>query len=305
MTRGASSLPHHAARAAIGAHFAGRASPATETAMRAHMTDCSDCRGFYKRHHLLARLDPAALPAEERIGRALGFRARRAESFRARLRTLVFPTMATACVALAVLVIFDARPNIDMGTLGGFPNPPAMVRAEQSSAAPHAIDVEPIARDTGSAMAKTPHLLVYRFAPGAHTPALVQGNVGSVGSVGSMRNGDELAFAYTNPAARRYVAIFGVDDHQRVYWFHPAWREGAPAPAALPAAAGPGPFELPEAIRHAIDGRRLAIHALFADRAVGVEEIEAAVRSGASGVALATRLGGDVAVVEHDVDVSR
>ena len=26
-----------------------------------------------------------------------------------------------------------------MGTLGGFPNPPAMVRAELSSAAPHAI----------------------------------------------------------------------------------------------------------------------------------------------------------------------
>jgi hypothetical protein len=26
-----------------------------------------------------------------------------------------------------------------MGTLGGFPNSPAMVRAEQSSAAPHAI----------------------------------------------------------------------------------------------------------------------------------------------------------------------
>ena len=27
---------------------------------------------------------------------------------------------------------------VDMGTLGGFPNPPAMVRGEQSSPAPHA-----------------------------------------------------------------------------------------------------------------------------------------------------------------------
>jgi hypothetical protein len=31
-------------------------------------------------------------------------------------------------------------PTIVMETLGGFPNLPAMVRAEQSSAAPHAFD---------------------------------------------------------------------------------------------------------------------------------------------------------------------
>jgi len=34
-----------------------------------------------------------------------------------------------------------AEPCIDMETLGGFPNPPAMVRAEQSSAAPHATEL--------------------------------------------------------------------------------------------------------------------------------------------------------------------
>jgi len=32
-----------------------------------------------------------------------------------------------------------ARPATNMGTLGGFPNPPAMLRGEQSSPAPHAI----------------------------------------------------------------------------------------------------------------------------------------------------------------------
>jgi hypothetical protein len=273
MTSAVSPDEHHAARAAIGAHFAGRASPATETTMRAHLAGCSDCRGLYRRHHLLSRIDPAAVSAEERIGRALGFQPRRAPSFgfRSRLRdwvrTLAFPVAATAVAAIAVLVV--VRPGTD---------------------------VAPVARGPSAVTAQVPHLLVYRFAPGARAPELIRG---------SMRSGDELAFAYTNPAGRRYVAIFGVDEQRRVYWFHPAWRAGAPAPAALPAAAGPGPHELPEAIQHAIAGRRLALHALFADRAVGVDEIEAAVHTGAAGGALASRLGGDVAIIERDVDVSR
>jgi len=246
---------HHAARA--------------ETTMRAHLGGCSDCRGLYRRHHLLSRIDPAAVPADERIGRALGFAPRGESGFRFRdwVRTLAFPVAATAVAAIAVLVV--VRPGTD---------------------------VAPVARGGSAVTAPVPHLLVYRFAPGARTPELVRG---------SMKSGDELAFAYTNPAGRRYVAIFGVDEQRRVYWFHPAWRAGAPAPAALPAAAGPGPHELPEAIQHAIAGRRLALHALFADRAVGVEAIEAAVHAGAAGGALASRLGGDVAVIERDVDVSR
>ena len=108
-----------------------------------------------------------------------------------------------------------------------------------------------------------------------------------------------------HPAGRRYLAIFGVDENRRVYWFHPAWTEGVPAPAALPTAAGPGLHELPEAIHHAIDGRQLTVHALFADRAIGVEEIEAAVRAGTRGTSLASGLAGDVAVVVRDVDVAR
>jgi hypothetical protein len=267
MTAAVSFDDHRAARTAIGAHFAGRASPATETTMRAHLAGCSACRDFYRRHHLLAHIDPAAVPAEERIGRGLGFRPRRGPSVGGWVRALAFPVAATAVAAVAVLIV--VRPGMD---------------------------VAPVARGAAAAAAHAPRLLVYRFAPGARTPALLQG---------SMRSEDELAFAYTNPAGRRYLAIFGVDEQRHVYWFHPAWRAGAPAPAAVPAAAGPGPHELPEAIQHAIAGRRLAVHALFADRAVGVEEIEAAVQAGAAGGALATRLGGDVAVIERDVDVSR
>src|SRR5208283_3380721 len=38
------------------------------------------------------------------------------------------------------------RPTIVMGTLGGFPSPPAMVRGEQSSPAPHALRASGLSR---------------------------------------------------------------------------------------------------------------------------------------------------------------
>jgi NADH-quinone oxidoreductase subunit J len=58
----------------------------------------------------------------------------------------LFPFEAISLLLLAAVVagVLIARPTRpggvphDMGTLGGFPNPPATVRAEQSSAAPHA-----------------------------------------------------------------------------------------------------------------------------------------------------------------------
>ena len=43
------------------------------------------------------------------------------------------PGFATVALALGAFALFESS-----GTLGGFPNPPAMVRGEQSSPAPHA-----------------------------------------------------------------------------------------------------------------------------------------------------------------------
>ena len=45
----------------------------------------------------------------------------------------------------------ETNEALSMGTLGGFPCPPAMVRAEQSSAAPHALWDGP-AMDYGDAV---------------------------------------------------------------------------------------------------------------------------------------------------------
>ncbi len=61
-------------RAHVDSHFAGTISPNAERAMREHLASCDSCRGVYQRHLLLARLDPEALPSEERIARGLGLR---------------------------------------------------------------------------------------------------------------------------------------------------------------------------------------------------------------------------------------
>ena len=60
--------------AAIDAHFAGRTSVAAEATMRAHLPACPTCREAYQRHLVVAELDPRAISAQDRLGKALGFR---------------------------------------------------------------------------------------------------------------------------------------------------------------------------------------------------------------------------------------
>jgi hypothetical protein len=108
---------------------------------------------------------------------------------------------------------------------------------------------------------------IYRVRPGA-PPASVEGAIDAA---------DELAFAYENPAGWRHLMIFGVDEHRHVYWYHPAWLDPSDDPAAISVEAGPVRRELPEAIRHALDGNRLRVYAVFSAAPPTVREIEAAV----------------------------
>jgi hypothetical protein len=99
-----------------------------------------------------------------------------------------------------------------------------------------------------------------------------------------IRANDEIAFAYTNPRGFRRLLVYGVDEHGHVYWYHPAWVEPMDDPHAIAIAAGPELHELPEAIRHALDGHELAVHAVFLNDDVSVRRVESllARSSGAS-----------------------
>ena len=66
---------HRRVRMSIDAHFGGQISRRRERGMREHLPDCDACRGYYRRHLMLASIDPATLSAEERLARGLGLAA--------------------------------------------------------------------------------------------------------------------------------------------------------------------------------------------------------------------------------------
>lgn len=124
-------------------------------------------------------------------------------------------------------------------------------------------------RARGGGAPTAPALAVFHVVGGSAAPVS-----------GPIAPGAELAFSYTNPAGRSHLLIFGVDEHHHVHWYHPAWTDPAATPVAVAAKQSVAPVELPEAIRHELDGGSLVINAVLVDRAVSVTEIEAAVRGG-------------------------
>jgi hypothetical protein len=85
---------------------------------------------------------------------------------------------------------------------------------------------------------------------------------------------DELAFAYDNVSAKRYLVIFGIDEHRHVFWYHPGWSNPSDDPTSIAIEMTPGVHHLHEAIAHDLDGRELEIHALFTDAPLSVKTIE-------------------------------
>jgi hypothetical protein len=255
-------------RRAVAAHFAGRIDAAEERRLRVHLPECPDCRRFYGRALILSGADPRAPGIRERLARGLGLPGARgaggagARGSARRRSWWLAPALAGLALVMVKLVApVTPRPYPD-----------------------------PSARGAGAAAA--PGLLVYRIPPHGTPRAIERGPIGG---------DDELAFAYSNPGAWPYLLVFAVDEHGQVYWYHPAWRIGAPPPAAIRAQAGPGPFELPSATRHALRGRHLVLYAVFARRPLGVEEIERAARATGEGDRLA--LPGDLQIIRRAVEV--
>jgi hypothetical protein len=89
-------------RASIDRHFSGWIETGEEHRLRAHLAGCASCRSHYRRHMLLAQLDPSVPDVRTRIGRGLGIR-KEYKLPRSMLAILVFASAAAATALLLVL----------------------------------------------------------------------------------------------------------------------------------------------------------------------------------------------------------
>jgi len=243
-------------RDAIAAHFAGAGTPAAEREMRAHLPVCDQCHGYYEQNLLLSTLDPAGLPREARLAWGLGLRPARSPG------RFGFGWLGLSGAAVAALLI--------VAFTGGGLTRRGGPRGDAESAPPPG-QVAVRGGPASVAAARAPEVQIYRFARGGRPGAAAE-RAGEV-----VHAGDELAFAYRNPAGRGRLLVFAVDEHGHVYWYHPGWSDAAANPTAVPISAEPGLHELPAAVLHKFDGERIMIHALFTDRELSVRQIESAV----------------------------
>jgi hypothetical protein len=234
-------------RAHIDRHFEGTLSPRDERAMREHLPTCDACRSYYERHLVLSQLDPTALSAEERIARGLGLGRRpwalRLTTLRHSPRRAVVTAGIVAAAAAIMLFVHKSPPSYDFEARGNVVQPPLS------------------------------RVFVYDVPPDV-PPSL------AVDSVGAR---DELAFAYENGAGKSRLMVFGVDEHNHVYWFYPAYQRQNEDPVAIPIETDSRRHELPDAVRHQFDGNHLSIHALFLDAPVPVHQVEALLESHPTG----------------------
>jgi hypothetical protein len=91
---------------------------------------------------------------------------------------------------------------------------------------------------------------------------------------------DALAFAYRNEMGKSFLMIFARDGAGQTVWYYPAWTDPADNPRAVPITKQVGMKELPEAVRHALRGSSLTVHALFMDKALDARTVEARVAQG-------------------------
>jgi hypothetical protein len=223
-------------------HFDGTLAPSDEHAMREHLPGCPACTARYERRLLLEQLDPGALGAQERLARGLGLGAARPVAGASAARRSV-PVLAALAMAAALLLFFGSRalrsPDDGFTARGGGGE-----------------------RGAGNAVDST--VLVYRAAA-LSKPSLAGDAINAH---------DELAFAYENGSAKRYLMIFGIDEHRHVYWYHPGWANPSDDPSSISIETTPGLHHLHEAIAHQLDGQELEIHALFTDSPLTVKNVE-------------------------------
>jgi hypothetical protein len=91
----------------------------------------------------------------------------------------------------------------------------------------------------------------------------------------TIRAGDELTFGYTNPAGKKFLAVYAVDATGEVRWYAPTWTDAKDDPRMIPIEAGPRLRGLGKAVKHELPAGKLTVHAVFLDEALSVRQLEA------------------------------
>jgi len=228
--------------ASVDRHFAGGLDPEAERALRTHLPGCEACRARYDRRLVLERLQPTAPPREDRLARALGLPPRAG----ARAPRSSAPWLVAAAGLAVAVVLLVVGPRLSPADDGFTPR--------------------------GGGDASLAPLEIYRLRPGA-APERVQRRIAA---------GDELAFAYRNPAGKKRLMVYGVDQAGRVYWYFPAWTKPEEDPLAVPIEPSATARELPAAVAQPLQPGALTLHALFTDQPLTVRQVEAALDGGAA-----------------------
>ena len=234
------STSHEDLRRLVDRHFSRELSPSDEARLRDHLPACANCREAYEAYQAAERLDAKVLGPRERLGTALGLPSEAKWSRRRAMRWGIATVSAVGAMAL-LLVVTAAHPKHEI--------------------APR-----------GKAIENAESLEVAAFR--------VKGERESMRVNDVVAPGDELAFAYRNEVGKAFLMIFAIDGAGHVAWYHPAWTDPADNPRAVPITKQIGFKELPEAVRHALQGPRLTVHALFMDKALDVRAVEARVERG-------------------------
>ena len=232
---------HEDLRRLVDGHFAKGLAPADEARLRDHLPACADCRAAYEAYQAAEKLDPKAIGPCERLATALGLSSKVQRHQRHGLRWALGTLSAVGAAVLLLSVTSPSHP-----TDGIAPRGKGVENQESLEAA------------------------VFR----------VKGERESMRASDVVSPADELAFAYRNEVGKAFLMIFAIDGAGHVAWYHPAWTDPADNPKAVPITKQVGFKELPEAVRHALQGPSLTVHALFMDKALDVRAVEARVARG-------------------------
>jgi hypothetical protein len=235
------SINHDRLRRLVDGHFAKGLSLADEARLRGHLPTCTACREAYASYLVAERLAPKTRTPRERLAVALGLPPDGEYPPRRGFRWAI--GTASVAGALALLLVLTTRTQPGSG----------MVSRGKSIDTLESLEVA-----------------VFR----------VKGERESMRVKGQVSRDDQLAFAYRNELGKSFLMIFAIDGAGQTFWYYPAWTDPADNPRAVPITKQVGLKELPEAVRHALRGSSLTVHALFMDKALDARTVEARVAQG-------------------------